>query len=45
MEQMTITSTLGKIQELIDSNSGDIGRLNHIIDFINNEKQLLIDDF
>ena len=40
MEQMTITSTLDKIQELIDSNSGDTGRLNHIIDFINNEKPL-----
>ena len=40
MEQMTITSTLDKIQELINSNSGDTGRLNHIIDFINNEKPL-----
>ena len=40
MEQITVTSTLEKIQELIDSNSGDTGRLNHIIDFINNEKPL-----
>ena len=40
MEQITVTSTLEKIQELIDNNAGDTGRLNHIIDFINNEKPL-----
>ena len=40
MEQITATSTVEKIQELIDNNAGDTGRLNHIIDFINNEKVL-----
>ena len=40
MEQISVTSTLERIQELIDKNSGDTGRLNHIIDFINNEKPL-----
>ena len=40
MQQITKTSTLEKIQKLIENNDGDTGRLNHIIDFINNEKQL-----
>ena len=40
MQQITTTSTLEKIQKLIENNDGDAGRLNHIIDFINNEKQL-----
>ena len=40
MQQITTTSTLEKIQKLIENNDGDTGRLNHIIDFINNEKQL-----
>jgi len=40
MDQISVTSTLERIQELIDKNSGDTGRLNHIIDFINNEKPL-----
>ena len=40
MEQITTTSTLKKIQKLIENNDGDTGRLNHIIDFINNEKPL-----
>ena len=40
MEQRTVPHTVKKIQELIDNNLGDTGRLNHIIDFINNEKPL-----
>ena len=40
MDQRTVPHTVKKIQELIDNNLGDTGRLNHIIDFINNEKPL-----
>ena len=29
MEQITTTSTLEKIQKLIENNDGDTGRLNH----------------
>ena len=44
MEQIAVTSTLKKIQELIDNNLGDTGRLEHIIDFLNNEKPLYTTD-
>ena len=40
MEQITVTSTIEKIQRLIDDNSGDIGRLEHISDFLKKNKPL-----
>ena len=37
MEKITVAST---IEKLIDNNSGDIGRLEHIIDFLKKKKLL-----
>ena len=37
MEQITLAGTVKKIQKLIESNSGDTGRLQHIADFLNKE--------
>ena len=40
VEQVTLAHTIKKIQKLIESNSGDTGRLQHIADFLNKEKPL-----
>ncbi|MEO2200614.1 MAG: hypothetical protein ABGW48_05560, partial [Nitrosopumilus sp.] len=40
MEKITVITTIEKIEKLIDSNSGDIGRLEHIIDFLKKKKPL-----
>ena len=40
MEKITVASTIEKIEKLIDNNSGDIGRLEHIIDFLKKKKPL-----
>ena len=40
MEQISVTSTIEKIQGLIEDNSGDIGRLEHISDFLKKNKPL-----
>ena len=40
MEQITLEETIKEIKKLIESNSGDTGRLQHIIDFLNKEKPL-----
>ena len=40
MEKTTVASTIEKIEKLIDNNSGDIGRLEHIIDFLKKKKPL-----
>ena len=40
MEKLTVLETIDKIEKLIDENSGDIGRLEHIVDFLKKEKPL-----
>ena len=40
VEQISVTSTIEKIQGLIEDNSGDIGRLEHISDFLKKNKPL-----
>ena len=40
MEKLTVLETIEKIEKLIDENSGDIGRLEHIVDFLKKEKPL-----
>jgi len=40
VKQITLEETIKKIQKLIELNSGDTGRLQHIIDFLNKGKPL-----
>ena len=40
MEKFTVLETIEKIEKLIEENSGDIGRLEHIVDFLKKEKPL-----
>ena len=40
MQKLTVLDTIEKIEKLIDENSGDIGRLEHIVDFLKKEKPL-----
>ena len=40
VEQITLAYTIKEIEKLIESNSGDTGRLQHIADFLNKEKPL-----
>ena len=40
MEKLTVLKTIEKIEKLIEENSGDIGRLQHIVDFLKKKKPL-----
>ena len=44
MEQISVTSTLERIQELIDKNSGDTGRLEYILIMLEKDKKLYKSD-
>jgi len=43
-EQITKTQIINKIQELIDTNNGDVGRLYHILEFLKQDKSLYRSD-
>ncbi len=40
LQQLTLTETIAKVDVLIDTGNGDVGRLQHIYDMIANEKPL-----
>ena len=40
MEKLAVLKTNEKIEKLIDENSRDIGRLEHIVDFLKKKKSL-----
>ena len=44
MDQISVTSTLERIQELIDKNSGDTGRLEYILIMLEKDKKLYKSD-
>ena len=44
LQQLTLTETIAKVEVLIDTGNGDVGRLQHIYDMIANEKPLYHSD-
>jgi len=43
-KQLTKTQIINKIQDLIDTNNGDVGRLYHILEFLKQDKSLYQSD-
>lgn len=44
LQELTLTETIAKVEVLIDTGNGDVGRLQHIYDMIVNEKPLYHSD-
>jgi len=44
LEQITLTQTITKVEDLIDTGKGDSGRLNHILEFLKNNRPLYQSD-
>ena len=44
LQQLTLSETITKLENLIDSGQGDTGRLYHILEFLKNDRQLYRSD-